>query len=93
MVELAEDELHRLVLVNHVHSHVAVVPLRTHQRGPEHNADVLRGHSVGVRMLQHSARTHTEKQRLGIIGKGRQFFFVTQLMEPCNEAGLQRFSL
>lgn len=48
VVELAEDELHRLVLVNHVHRHVAVVPLWAHQRRPEHDADVLGGHSVDI---------------------------------------------
>lgn len=48
VVELVEDELHRLVLVDHVYGHVAVVPLGAHQRGPEHDADVLGGHPVGV---------------------------------------------
>lgn len=48
VVRLVEDELHRLVLVNHVHCHVAIIPLRAHQRRPEHDADVLGGHSVGV---------------------------------------------
>lgn len=48
MVKLAEDELHRLVLVDHIHRHVAIVPLRAHQGRPEHDADVLGGHSVVV---------------------------------------------
>lgn len=48
VVELLEDELHRLVLVNHVDRHVTVVPLRTHESRSEHDADVLRGHTVGV---------------------------------------------
>lgn len=48
VVELAEDELHRLVLVNHIHRHVAVVPLWAHQGRPEHDGDVLGGHPVGV---------------------------------------------
>lgn len=48
VVKLVEDELHRLVLVNHVDCHVTIVPLRAHQSGSEHDADVLRGHAVGV---------------------------------------------
>lgn len=48
VVKFVEDELHRLVLVNHVDRHVTVVPLWTHQSGSEHDADVLRGHAVGV---------------------------------------------
>lgn len=48
MVELAKDELHRLVLVDHVDGHVAVVPFGAHERGSEHDADVLGGHPVGV---------------------------------------------
>lgn len=48
VVKLCEDELHRLVLVDHVHGYVAVVPLWPHKSRPEHNADVLRGHSVGI---------------------------------------------
>lgn len=48
VVKLVQDELHCLVLVNHIHCHVAIVPLRAHQRRAEHDADVLGGHSVGV---------------------------------------------
>lgn len=55
VVEFSEDELHCLILVNHVHCHVAVIPLWAHQCRPEHNADVLGGHSVRFRILQHSA--------------------------------------
>lgn len=55
VVEFAEDELHRLVLVNHIHRHVAVVPLWAHQGRPKDNADVLCGHSVGIWVFQDSA--------------------------------------
>lgn len=48
VVKLVEDELHRLVLVYHIDRHVAIVPLRPHQRRPKHDANVLGGHSVGV---------------------------------------------
>lgn len=48
VLKLVEDELHRLVLENHVHRHVAVVALGPQQRGPEDDADVLRCHAVGV---------------------------------------------
>lgn len=48
VVKLGEDELHRLVLVNHIHRHVAIVPLGAHQSRPEDDADVLGGHSVVV---------------------------------------------
>lgn len=48
VVKFVEDELHRLVLVNHVDRHVPVVPFRTHERRSEHDADVLRGHAVSV---------------------------------------------
>lgn len=48
VVKLVEDELHRLVLVNHVDRHVTVVPLRAHESRPEDDANVLRGHAVGV---------------------------------------------
>lgn len=41
-----EDELHNLVLVHHVHSHVPAVQLRPHQRGAEHYTDPLSGHQV-----------------------------------------------
>jgi len=54
VVKLAEDEFHRLVLVNHIHRHVAVVLFWTHQGRSEHDADVLGGHSVGTWLLQHS---------------------------------------
>lgn len=61
VVKLGEDELHCLVLVNHIHRHVAVVPLRAHQGRPKHNANVLCGHPVGVRVLQHTAGSDREK--------------------------------
>ena len=48
MLVFAEYELHGLVLVNHVDRHVAVVSLRAHEGRPEHYADVLGGHPVGV---------------------------------------------
>lgn len=48
VVKFVEDELHRLVLVNHVDRHVTIVPLWAHESRSEHDADVLRGHAIGV---------------------------------------------
>lgn len=76
VVKLAEDEFHRLVLVNHVHRHVAVVPLRTHQSWPEHDADVLGGHSVGAWTLQHSA------ERWGRIERDTEDEIKRNIMAP-----------
>lgn len=63
VVKFMEDELHRLVLVNHVDRHVPVVPFWTHERRSEHDADVLRGHAVAVWMLQHSADRQDMKRK------------------------------
>lgn len=46
VVKFVENELHRLVLVDHVDRHVTVVPLWTHESRSKHDADVLRGHAV-----------------------------------------------
>lgn len=63
VVKFVEDELHRLVLVNHVDRHVTVVPFWTHERRSEHDADVLRGHAVAVWVLQHSADRQDIKRK------------------------------
>lgn len=63
VVKFVEDELHRLVLVNHVDRHVPVVPFWTHERRSEHDADVLRGHAVAVWVLQHSADRQDMKRK------------------------------
>ena len=43
---LHEDELHYLVLEEHVEGHVATVHLGPHEGGAEHDADALAGHQV-----------------------------------------------
>lgn len=76
VVKLAEDELHRLVLVNHVHSHVAIVALGAHQGWPEHDADVLGRHSVGVGVVQHPAeRGDGHREKDVSVTPSRIFFF------------------
>lgn len=52
-VVLEQDELHYLVLVDHVDRNVARLRLGPQQRGTEHDGHALGSHAVGLAMVNH----------------------------------------
>lgn len=54
---LDEDELHDLVLVDHVDRHVSCVQFRPHKCRAKHNANALSGHQVLPGKCQDSKKT------------------------------------
>lgn len=62
---LNEDELHYLVLIDHVNRHVPTVQLRPHECRAKHNADALGRHEVLLRARQNPA----EREGFNYLGK------------------------
>lgn len=54
-IELVENELHNLVLEDHVHCDVAGLLLGPEQGGAEHYGRALDRHAVQIPMFNHSA--------------------------------------
>lgn len=55
VIELVEDELHNLVLKDHVHGDVGLL-LRSQQRWAEHDGHTLDRHAVLLTMVNYSER-------------------------------------
>ena len=74
---LDEDELHNLVLVDHVDCHVPRVQLGPHQRWAKHDADSLSGHQVFPGETQDSEKQQ-KHQKLKGRGKHSAFRLTAQ---------------
>lgn len=68
---LAENELHDLVLVDHVERHVSCVQFGPHQRRAEHDADALSGHQVLFGKGQDSVQVAEQQLHGVLVGSGQ----------------------
>lgn len=62
----AQQQLDGLVLIHHVDGHVSALVLRTHQRGAEHDADVLSRHAIAVGALHHPEQRPMTQRRVNV---------------------------
>lgn len=66
-----QNELHNLVLVDHVHSHVDSLGFRPQQRGAEHDGHALGGHAVLLPVVDHPRGTLKDvvlEDKWGVVG-------------------------
>lgn len=68
---LVQNELHDLVLVDHVDRHVDGLGFRPQQRGAEHDGHALGGHAVLLPVVDHPRGTLKDvvlEDKRGIVG-------------------------